>query len=203
LRKLALPEGSRRVGYLGSAPFLALNAGPTATSPTHRGLAVRRAFLCDEIPNPPAGNAPQFPAPPPGAVWTARETSEQVIKTSPCGTCHAQMDQVGFAFEEYDAIGKQRSQDQGKPIDPVTTLDGAPVSSPRAVAEALLATPRLATCMARQLFRYATGMRDTLAEAPALEAMAREARGVNLTFDVLLAALGSSDLFRHPAGARE
>jgi hypothetical protein len=111
-------DPSERAGFLTQLGFLTKNATRTTSDPIHRGLLVARKVLCDEPDPPPmAFDLPTFE---PGL--TTREVYEKA--TLPCGRgCHDTLiNPPGFAFENFDAIGRVRSTDQGKPVDTTGTL---------------------------------------------------------------------------------
>ncbi|MFZ4737714.1 MAG: DUF1592 domain-containing protein [Bradymonadia bacterium] len=154
-----LPEG-RRAGVLTHASVLALTSKAYESSPVHRGRFVREQVLCDVMPDPPAGAMITPPAPDPSA--TGRERWSQHSADPACSGCHRLMDPIGFAFEHYDALGRWRDDEGGRPIDArgeVVGVDGMPaeVDGPVALAEALAETWRGPECMARQYFRFASG----------------------------------------------
>src|SRR5690606_37980354 len=103
-------DAGERKGFMMQVGFLASNAYSRKTDPIHRGLFVLRDVLCRVIPDPPPG-ATNTPLP---------ETDEPIITTRQevsvltgqlyCPTCHSQINEPGFAFEGFDALGQPRSQ---------------------------------------------------------------------------------------------
>jgi hypothetical protein len=171
LVKTALGDDSPRTGFLTQGSFLALNAHATTTSPTRRGKFVREALLCQAIPAPPADVNPTFPADPAGTKRTMREKLEQHRKDPSCAGCHQLTDPIGLAFENFDAIGAYRTMDAGKPIDASGELDGMRFTDARQLSRNLRNLPGTGQCLARNLFRYATGHVETDGEEPALAAV--------------------------------
>ena len=102
-----------RSGYIMQAPFLMLWADGTASSPIRRGVRLQR-MLCGML-FTPAAHTP--PPPPPSEGQTTREAVTSL--TQACGViCHAtQIDPLGFALENFDGLGRARSEDNGKPVD--------------------------------------------------------------------------------------
>jgi Protein of unknown function (DUF1592)/Protein of unknown function (DUF1588)/Protein of unknown function (DUF1595)/Protein of unknown function (DUF1585)/Protein of unknown function (DUF1587) len=144
-------------GILTLPAVLAVQAKPNESSPIYRGRFVREALLCQQLPSPP----PDIPAAPevtPGV--STRERSAQHEKDPTCSGCHQLLDPVGFGFENYDTLGRYRTEDGGKPIDAsgnvVSTrdMDGA-FNGVAELAKKLAASSEVKECVARQWFRYA------------------------------------------------
>ncbi len=110
-----VPYGDgRRAGLLGHASILASTAHSDQSSPIQRGLFVRRALLCEPLPPPPP-NAGGVPPVDPGA--TTRERFRMHTASEFCRSCHQYIDPVGFGFERFDAVGRWRETENGRPID--------------------------------------------------------------------------------------
>jgi hypothetical protein len=159
-----LPAGIPRAGLLGTAAFLSLQSKQDATSPTARGKFVREQVLCEEVPDPPDNLDTTLKDPPPGAKLTLREHMEMHRSNPVCASCHALIDPLGYAFESFDWIGAYRDKDNGKPIDSSGTLDGTSFSNARELAGALRKSPKVQDCMLRNIFRYASGHKETDAD---------------------------------------
>ncbi len=160
----------RRAGLLGHASLLATTAHSDQTSPIRRGLLVRRHLLCQELPPPPpfAGGVPEV-----DANATTRERFAQHTANAVCKGCHAYIDDLGFGFEQFDAVGRFRDRENGAPIDARGDLNdveglGTHTSAPYTTMPELAATiadSRAATsCFTRQYLRFARGLRETLAQ---------------------------------------
>lgn len=160
--QVASPE-NRRAGLLGLAGVLAANAYADQSSPIKRGLFVRRSLLCQELPAPPA-NAATVPQVDPDA--TTRERFAQHTADPSCKSCHQYIDDLGFGFEKFDAIGRHRDSENGKPIDSsgdmndvegLGTSTHAPFDSLRGLSEVLVASKSGEACFAKQTYRFAMG----------------------------------------------
>lgn len=105
-----------RPGYLTRMGFLAVNGTLRDPDPIHRGVEVLKEVLCVEIPSP-VGEIP--PLPPQENGVTNRDRVSAHTGPGTCGaTCHGTMiNPVGFAFENYDALGLERQIDNGLPVD--------------------------------------------------------------------------------------
>jgi hypothetical protein len=154
--RVDLPADGERRGFLGQVSFLALNAHPTSTSATERGVFVREALLCEDMPSPPANLNTAIPQPS-AAERTLRERMEQHRKDPVCGGCHNLTDVIGLGFERFDGIGRYRLTDNDAPIDPSGDLDGKPFADASEMAAAIAADPRFPRCFAQKLYSYALG----------------------------------------------
>jgi mono/diheme cytochrome c family protein len=117
-RRVTFPEGANRGGLLGHGSLLTITSYPTRTSPVLRGKWVLENIL-GSPPPPPPPNVPGLPERGEGGKpASVRERLEQHRKNPVCASCHAQMDPLGFALENFDAIGKFRSvTEAGAPVD--------------------------------------------------------------------------------------
>ena len=163
-----LPESANRVGLLGHASILALTAHATSTSPTLRGMFVRERVLCGVIPPPPSGVDTSIPEATEAAP-TIRERVAQHLEDEFCAGCHALMDPLGLALENYDGIGAYRSEDNGHPVDPSGNLDGTEFDDLPALLDLLAEDPRVTACLVQKLNRYANSSVDDRAQIEALE----------------------------------
>lgn len=161
-----------RVGLLQQSSFLSVFAHEGESAPVLRGKAVLVRVLCRSVPQPQElGINVVPPAPDPNASTRAR--FERHVVDPLCATCHAQLDPVGFTFENFDAIGRLRSTDAGQTVDNhgSITLDGASLNLKDSVelADAIARSEDLRSCAARQMARFASGRQDPQAEAAFVE----------------------------------
>jgi hypothetical protein len=120
----------------------------------------------------------------------------------PCATCHVFIDPVGFAFEEFDAIGAFRTLDQGKKVDSsgsVTLPSGATLKFGNAVElmNQLVKLPDVQQCMATQWLRYMSGRREVEGEAPSQRVAFDEFKKANFDVRALLVAMTRTRSFTH------
>ncbi len=152
-------DPSVAAGVLSRAGLLAVHAHSNQGSPTLRGKMIRERFLCEPLPVPPptVNNTP----PSPSATQTTRERLANHASDPGCASCHSLMDPIGFAFENFDAIGLYRAQENQLSVDAGGTLvDAGEESAFTGVPELgrLLATgDQVRVCVARQWFRFAFG----------------------------------------------
>ena len=155
---VTLPADGDRAGMLGTAAMLAANARVTRTSPTLRGLFVRQRLLCENLPPPPPDVDAELPEPGGSdGPQTMRERLAQHNEDPACAGCHQTIDPLGLALEHYDGLGRYRDTDQGLALDVSGDLDGASFEGRAGLVDTLQADPRLTACLARQVYRYATG----------------------------------------------
>jgi len=144
-------------GFLTLPAFLAVQAKPNESSPIYRGRFVREALLCQQLPSPPA-NIPPAPEVMPGISTRERSAQHEVDPT--CSGCHQLLDPIGFGFESFDALGRYRTEDGGKPVDvsgnvvATRDMDGA-FNGVAELADKLSRSREVEECVARQWFRYA------------------------------------------------
>jgi len=161
-------------GLLTLPAFLATQAKASESSPIYRGKFVREQLFCQELPSPPA-NIPLAPEVKAGVSTRERLTEHETNAT--CSACHTLMDPIGFGFENYDAIGRYRTMDGGKPIDASGTLTGTDIdgafSGVGQLGTKLASSPSVEACVGKQWFRYAMGRAEGDADACSLQSMAK------------------------------
>jgi hypothetical protein len=161
MRKVALrPEFHRAGGILTHASTLVVTSNPTRTSPVKRGLFVLENIL--GTPAPPAPpNVPELEQPGKrGAKQTMREMMAAHRAQPLCASCHARMDPLGFALENFTPLGTYRDQDAGKPIDTAGQLiTGEKFSNVADLAQVLATSRRddFYHCVTEKLLTYAIG----------------------------------------------
>ncbi|UJR83375.1 DUF1588 domain-containing protein [Sandaracinus amylolyticus] len=156
--EVALPEA--RAGLLTLPALMAVHAKPYETSPVHRGVFVVERLLCQHLPPPPAELDIVPPVFDPSA--TTRERWSRHSSDSSCSYCHRLIDPVGFAMEDFDAIGRHRTMEAGEPIDarggaPALGVGDGSIEGTRALAEAIASSELAADCFARQWTRFGLG----------------------------------------------
>jgi hypothetical protein len=179
-----LPGDGLRLGLLGHASFLASNAHEATTSPTRRGKFVREVILCHEIPAPPPDVDASLPEEKPGDGPRTMRERLSGHNAPACTACHARMDPLGLAFENFDALGAYRARDAGKEIDASGDLDGQRFAGPRELAALLRTHPDVEPCLVRGLYRYALGHLETAGEEVLIQRI-----GAGLTGNKLRSAL--------------
>jgi hypothetical protein len=197
--RMELPEGTGRGGILTAAGVLALTAHPNATSPTARGRYVRERLLCERVPDPPGNVNLDLGEADGGVTPTLRERLERHRRDPACAGCHARTDPVGLGFEDFDALGARRATEGGRPVDARGDLDGQRFDGARALGALLARDGRVARCITRQLFRYASARIDRAADAGEqglLDALTARFAASGYRFQALLVETVASEGFR-------
>jgi mono/diheme cytochrome c family protein len=197
--RVELPADGERAGILGHASFLAINAHPTASSPTKRGRFIRETLLCQPVPPPPPDVSTKLPKDPEGKPSTVREKLAIHRKNPQCYGCHKAMDPMGLAFERFDGIGVHRIEESGLPIDPRGELDGVPFKHAGELAGLLRHSPRVGVCVARNLYRFALGHLESEGEEPLVDDLARGLEQDGYRFLALVLNVVKSKGFRYLA----
>ncbi|HET9220239.1 MAG TPA: DUF1592 domain-containing protein [Terriglobia bacterium] len=153
--ELSSPE---RGGILSQASVLTVSSYPTRTSVVIRGRYVLENILGSPPPPPPA-NVPPLDEESAGVVQSLRQQMEQHRANPTCAACHSKMDPLGFALENYDAIGKWRTMDGKFSIDTSGTMpDGTRFSGPAELRHALASRlPQFSEALTRKMLVYALG----------------------------------------------
>lgn len=174
LRRVSL-KGSRRGGLNGQGAFLTASANGVDTSPVVRGIYVLEKLLGYTPPPPP----PDVPAIEPdirGAV-TIREQLKKHREIATCAECHRRIDPLGFALENFDAVGGWRDKYEAKtPIDSAGKLPGG--DSFRTVSEfrkiLVARQPQFNRCLTEKLMTYALGRELEIGDRPSVDKILAE-----------------------------
>jgi hypothetical protein len=198
-QKVELPAGQRS-GILTQAGLLAAQAHEDRTSFILRGKLVREALLCTDIPPPPPNVVNNDDKLPSGA--SARDRAAAHRADPRCAACHQLFDPIGFAFENFDAIGHWRTSDAAGPIDAKIELTdtqslNGPVAGPLDLAAKLAGADEVRDCVARQWMRFALGREDRPDDAPSLNAAMKALKDSGGKVPDLLLAVARSDAFRY------
>jgi hypothetical protein len=198
-RRYTFPEGSVRGGLLGQGSILTITSYATRTSPVVRGKWVlENLFSAPPPPPPPNIPALKTEGSEPGKKLTMREAMKQHRADPACAGCHARMDPIGFAMENFDAVGQWRNKDQGNPIDTAGTLpDGSKFEGIAGLRKALLVHPeQFVNTVAGKLLMYGVGRNLQYYDAPAVRAIVHDAAPGNYTFSNLVLGVVKSAPFQ-------
>ena len=192
--------GTNRGGLLTQASVLTVTSNPTRTSPVKRGRWVLEQLL-GTPPPPPPPNVPELEQ---GEKLTGslRQRMEQHRANPSCANCHARMDPLGFAFENFDAIGRFREKDGEFPIDPAGELPtGEKFSGPNELKEILKSRQNLfARCITEKLLTYALGRGLEYYDRPAVDRIATALSQNGYRFSTLIVETVKSEPFRMRRG---
>jgi hypothetical protein len=191
-------DPAERQGLFTQIGFLALNATSANPDPIHRGVFLARRIDCTELAAPPA-NIPPLPA---AQGRTNRETVQAHTEApgSQCAMCHASIiNPLGFPFENFDAIGRHRTTDNGHPID--TSSDAWTGSMRVAVRDGVELTQALARsravhdCYARHWLEFAYGRPRAAHDASLIAALGARSLNEGLSIPDLVVALVTTPAF--------
>jgi hypothetical protein len=157
-RRVSL-EGTQRSGILTQASVLTATSYPTRTSPTIRGKWILTNILNTPPPEPPP-NVPALASAKDGGKFTSIRGRLEAHRANPvCASCHKNMDPLGFALENYDAIGSWRTTVDGLPVDASGSFANGTKFTGAAELKALLLaeSPKFVDCLTEKLLTYALG----------------------------------------------
>lgn len=196
-RRVTLPAANRR-GLLGQASILTVTSLSDRTSPVGRGKWILENVL-GTPPPPPPPNVPDLKDKnPSGQLLSLRQRMEQHRANPACAGCHSRMDPLGFAMENFDAVGRWRTAaENGDIIDASGALpDGTKFNGPAELRTLLVRNPeQFVTVVAEKLFVYALGRGLEYYDAPAIRQMVRGAARDNYSFESLVLGLVKSTPF--------
>jgi mono/diheme cytochrome c family protein len=199
-RRVELKD-SVRWGLLGKGAVLMAAAYPNRTSPVLRGSFILRHIEGVPPANPPP-NVPTLDEKDIGTTkaLTVREMMKKHRSNPTCASCHAVMDPLGLALENFDATGMWRDRDRyaNAPIDSSGELpDGTPIKGPDDLRKALLRHPeQFAQTFTEGLLTYATGRKLEYYDMPTVRRIVRGAAAGDYRFSALVQAVVKSDQFR-------
>ncbi|MEP7306629.1 MAG: DUF1592 domain-containing protein [Acidobacteriota bacterium] len=197
-RRVTVQDENRR-GLLGHGSILTVTSTSNRTSPVNRGKWVLAELLNAPPPPPPPGVDTNLPASGEGgAPKTMRGLMEKHRQSQPCAGCHALMDPIGLALENFDGIGKWRTRDEGAPIDASAVLfNGDAVDGPASLRQALLRRSDVVVdTMIRKLMTYALARGVEYGDLPAVRAIRRDAARQNFRFSSLVLGIVRSEPFQ-------
>ena len=201
MRRVELPEDSPRRGLLGHGSILTATSAPDRTSPVIRGAWIVENLLGAHVPSPPPGVETNLDPPAPGQnvqADTLRQRLETHRSDPACASCHKIMDPIGFALENFDAVGRWRTLDNGLPINTVSEMtDGSYVDGPATLRAALLARPNaFMASISERLLTYALGRELEQYDGPAVRRIVQQADSEGFTFSALVQAIVISEPFQ-------
>jgi hypothetical protein len=196
-RKVTLTDDARK-GLLGKGSILMVTSHADRTSPVVRGKWILENLI-GSPPPPPPPDVPPFPDNAAGRKpRSVRERMEQHRDNPTCASCHKIMDPLGFALENFDAVGKWRMRDEGHAIDASGQLtDGTRVDGVASLRQALLKRPDVFIgTLTEKLLTYGLGRGLDYYDMPAVRAIVREASARNSRFSSLVLGIVRSVPFQ-------
>ena len=198
-RRVTLTD-ENRWGLLGKGSLLLVTSYANRTAPVIRG-----AYILENImgtpPSPPPPDVEGFPENKEGAKQlTVREIMQMHRAKPSCNACHGVMDPLGFALENFDAVGTWRTKDidAGTPIDAAGQLvDGTPVTGPIDLRKALMKRPeQFVETLTEKLMTYGLGRGLEYYDMPAVRKIVRDAARDNYRFSSIVMGIVQSAPFR-------
>lgn len=196
-RRVELPPESHRGGLLRHGSILTVTSYATRTSPVIRGHWVLKNIVGSPPPPPP----PDVPALKDNTVSVGLSMRARLAEhraQAACAVCHNIMDPVGFALENYDAVGRWRESEDGQPIDARGGLSGShEFAGVDGLEKALLERPELfASTMTEKLLTFALGRGIDDQDAPAVRRIVSQAEAQGYRFSAMIQSIVSSPPFQ-------
>lgn len=195
-------SGRNRAGLLTHASILSLTSNPDRTSPVKRGKWVMEVLL-DKPPPPPPPDVPELAESAKAAPDASLRQQLELHRQNPtCNSCHQVMDQLGFGMENFDAIGRWRDQDHGKPLDTSGVLPGgAGFRGPVELARVLRRKDcEFSECLAEKMLTYALGRGLEYYDRCATDKIVKALKQQQFRFSVLVTEIVKSQPFRMRRG---
>jgi hypothetical protein len=193
------PEFAVRRGLLGKGAIETVSALPTRTSLVGRGKWILQNIIGTQPPDPPPFAVPPLNSTGEGGkVLSLRQQMEMHRRIEPCASCHKIMDPIGIAMENFDAIGKWRTTDEGNPIDASGTLvDGTKMNGIVDLRNALVNySPQFVRNISERLMTYAVGRGVEYYDMPTIRTIVRDAGTKNNRFSAIVLGVVKSPQFQ-------
>jgi hypothetical protein len=203
--RVSLKPEDHRGGLLTMGAVLGLTSDGTRHRPVHRGVWLSEAIFNKTPPSPPANVDPIEPIPPTGTKITIRQRMEAHAKNASCAACHRNIDPLGLAFDQYDAIGQWRTRERvptGVGEDPLVdasgvTPDGRPFTDSVQFKQLLLEDrDKVARAFIEQLCTYSLRRVLTVDDSDDIRAIEEEAKKNDYRVRDIVRAVALSELMR-------
>jgi hypothetical protein len=195
-QRVTLPKDSPRGGVLTQGSVLLSTSTPTRTSPVIRGKWILEQILGTPPPPPPPDVPPLTEQKAINQSASLRQRLEQHRSSTECAGCHAKMDPLGFALENFDATGAWRDNDGKFPIDASGELaNGTKFNGPRDLKHVLKSNKNFVRSLARKMMTYGLGRGLEYADKCAVDAALEQAAKQGNKFSALVTAIVTSDPF--------
>jgi hypothetical protein len=202
-RRVTLQDRTRG-GLLTQASVLTVTSNPTRTSPVKRGRWVLEQILGAPPPSPPP-NVPELTEKEKDVTAASLRVRMEVHRRNPeCANCHAKMDPIGFALENFNAVGAFRTKDGSFPIDATGEFgDGTKFNGPGELKLIVLKRKdEFVRCVAEKLLIYAIGRGLENYDRPTVERIVNSVASDGYKFSTLVKQIVHSDAFRKRRGTQ-
>jgi len=195
-RRVPVPSDARR-GLLGHGSLQLVTSNPNRTSPVMRGKWILENLIGTAAPTPPP-DVPPLEEKPTATAKSVRERIEQHRASPACAGCHKIMDPIGLAMENFDAVGRWRTIDEGLAIDASGQLvDGTPLNGPASLRKALLDRQDVfVASLTEKLMMYGVGRETKYSDMPAVRSVMRDAAKNRYRFSDLILGVVKSAPFQ-------
>ena len=192
-RRVTFDDGVRG-GLLGQGSILMVTSYPDRTAPVVRGVWLLENILGMPPPPPPPTVPALEPEAEDGRLLTMREQMERHRENPACAVCHVRMDPLGFALENFDAVGRWRTEDGGTPIDASSTFsDGTPIEGVPGMRSLLLGRREdFVRTFAEKMLTYALGRRVEYYDNPAIRRILGEAETTDYSWSSIIVGVAQS-----------
>ncbi|MGV3624447.1 MAG: DUF1588 domain-containing protein [Archangium sp.] len=195
-------DSPRRIGVLGQPAVLTAFGRFEGSDPVHRGVFLLRHALCNDVP-PPDANV-NTALPPADSYPTTRARFTEATQNDSCKSCHALINPLGFSMENFDAVGRFRTDESGNAVDATAKIPTSPRVDVDGLAElstTLSKDPAVRSCLARQFTTWA--LRRSIDQRQFCEVRARSKCFFEEAGPIasLVRAVLTSDNFRNPGVA--
>jgi len=197
-RKVMLPEDSPRRGLLGHGSILTVTSTASRTSPVIRGSWILENLLSAPIPEPPDGVETNLDGDGSTVITSSVRQRLEAHRVDPvCSACHAVIDPVGFALENFDLVGQWREFDGESRVNPNgVLLDGTEMNGPADLRRALMEYSELfVETMTEKLMMYALGRELEYFDMPTVRSIIGNAEMGNYKFSALVKGIVTSEQF--------
>lgn len=202
-RRVKFTDGIRG-GLLGQASILSVTSYPNRTSVVVRGRWLLTNVLGSPPPPPPPA-VPPLKDPEPGRALTLRQRMEEHRNVAVCATCHQRMDPLGFALENFDALGKWRKDDGGAPIDAAASLPDGTQFDGVAGLRQLMGSHKedFVRTFTEKLLAYAIGRGIESSDRAAIRKIARDAAAQDYKWSAVIVGIVNSVPFNMSVAGNE
>lgn len=197
-RQVSFDSDDQRGGLLTQAGLLAMNSDGKDSHPLKRGIWLLERILNDPPPPPPPAVPEIDLADPEIAKLTLKQRIEDHRNDAACMSCHAKIDPWGIAFENYDAVGKWRTEIQGKPVDATAELfNGQPIKGMEGLKRFLLSNrqDQFVRALVHKMTTYALGRPLTFGDRSVVDEITAGVRKDGDGLATMVEAIVTSELF--------